>query len=128
MAFEMTIGKRFTTTSGILLLFMALMAAVAIFGFNGIGTGVHSLATDTIPGMQFAFTMEVDAANMRGDQLRHLLATDPEEQQKWAQSAAEKRALFGEAMKSYGSGTPRRIPRPPPPPSRQLTGRACSPC
>jgi methyl-accepting chemotaxis protein len=101
MAFEMTIGKRFTTTSGILLLFMALMAAVAIFGFNGIGTGVHSLATDTIPGMQFAFTMEVDAANMRGDQLRHLLATDPEEQQKWAQSAAEKRALFGEAMKSY---------------------------
>ncbi len=101
MAFEMTIGKRFTTTSGILLLLMIVMVSVAVFGFNGIGTGVESLKTDTIPGLQFAYAMEVDVADMRGDQLRHLLATSPEEELKWAQSAAEKRAKFADDLKSY---------------------------
>jgi methyl-accepting chemotaxis protein len=97
----MTISKRFIITSGILLLLSTAMATVAVMGFNTVGNGVRSLSTDTIPGVTYAYAMNVDISGIRGDQLRHILTDKPEELQTWEKSIQDRREQFTHDMKSY---------------------------
>jgi methyl-accepting chemotaxis protein/methyl-accepting chemotaxis protein-1 (serine sensor receptor) len=72
----MTIGKRFILTSGALVVFVAAVAGVSIAGNSGIAKEVHSLATDTVPGIVYAGAVRGDVLALRGDYLRHIGETD----------------------------------------------------
>jgi len=97
----MTIGKRFIITSGILVLLSITLAGVSIFSLNGIGKGVHSMATDTIPGVVYAYAMDVDIANLRGDQLRHISSSDAADMQGWESKIAKDKEDFARDLKLY---------------------------
>jgi methyl-accepting chemotaxis protein len=97
----MTIGKRFILTSGVLMLLSIIMAAVAMFGFNAVGNNIHSLATDTIPGIVYGNAMNNDLDEIRVFELRHIIATTPEEMQQIEQTLANDHAKLEQDMKSY---------------------------
>jgi len=97
----MTVGKRFIITSGVLVLSSTILACVSALGFTSVATSVHSLATDTIPGVTYAYAMSVDIATMRGNQLRHILSTDAADMQKWEKLIAEDHQHFAADSKRY---------------------------
>ncbi len=79
---EMTIGKRFIITSGSLVVLCISLSAVAIVGFNTVSKHVHSLATDSIPGIVYASALLTDVNALRGDMLRHVATSDHAEMEK----------------------------------------------
>jgi methyl-accepting chemotaxis protein len=97
----MTVSKRFVLTSGVLLVFTTILAIASVIGFTSVGKDVHSLATDTIPGVVNAYAMAVDVETLRADQLRHIVATDPTEMQKWEQSMLNDHQHYAEHYKLY---------------------------
>jgi methyl-accepting chemotaxis protein len=101
MSSTLTIGKRFTITSGILVLLSTVLAIIATVGFSSVSRDVQSLSTDSLPGIVYASAMNTDIANMRGDQLRYISATDPAELQKWQESIAANRERLNQDMKGY---------------------------
>jgi methyl-accepting chemotaxis protein/methyl-accepting chemotaxis protein-1 (serine sensor receptor) len=101
MASTMTIGRRFILTSGALILLSMVLAAAAWSGFARIGDGVHSLATDTVPGIRFAGAMGTDMATMGGNQLRHIVSSSPEEMKQLESTIDADRLQFAQDMKRY---------------------------
>jgi len=97
----MTVGKRFIITSGALLALNAALAVISLTGFLSVGKDVHSLATDTVPGLTLSSAMDVDIATLRGDQLRHIFAEDPNEIQSWEKAMAEDHENFLRDWKAY---------------------------
>jgi methyl-accepting chemotaxis protein len=98
---SMTVGKRFIITSGVLLTLSTVLAIVSITGFLAVGKGVHSLATDTIPGITYAYAMEVDVETLRADQLRHILSSNAADMQKWEKAIDHDHQNFGKDWKNY---------------------------
>ena len=103
MGSNMTIGKRFIITSGVLVLLCAILSGVAIVGFSGINRDVHSLATDTIPGTTYALAFSADAGRLRANYLQHMQEDDPAELQKLEQDSALTDARMAADMKNYES-------------------------
>jgi len=101
MGSTMTIGKRFIITSGVLILLSTALAVVAIVGLNGIGKGVHSLATDTIPGLVYASAIRGDVLALRGDYFKHMAESDPAIMAKVEQNIADDDASLAADMKRY---------------------------
>jgi len=97
----MTIGRRFTITSGGLILLSTVLAVVAIVSLNGIGKNAHSLATDTVPGIVYASAIRGDELALRGDYLRHIAESDPATIAQVEQSIAKNSDLLTADMKSY---------------------------
>jgi methyl-accepting chemotaxis protein/methyl-accepting chemotaxis protein-1 (serine sensor receptor) len=97
----MTIGKRFIVTSGVLLIFCLAMTVVSALSLNSIGTYVHTLATDTTPGIVYASAINADAASLRADFVSHIASTDPTEMQQTEQLIATHQSKLTSDMKSY---------------------------
>ena len=97
----MTVGKRFVIISSVLLLLTTVIATVSVVGFTSSSNAVHSLATDSFPGLDFSYQMDLTIATLRGDQLRHITSTDPTEMQRWEQQIDQDYANFTKAAKSY---------------------------
>jgi methyl-accepting chemotaxis protein/methyl-accepting chemotaxis protein-1 (serine sensor receptor) len=97
----MTIGRRFILTAGILVLLVAIMASIAISGFNGIGKEVNAMMADSFPGVIYGTAMNYDAAEIRVCQLRYLMATNAEDMQRIAEEIDKDRQDFKQAMKNY---------------------------
>jgi len=97
----MTVAKRFIVTSGVLLVLSIVIAIISVIGFIKVGKNVHSLATDTMPGVVYAYAMNVDIEILRGDQLRDLASTDSSEIQRWEAAMAKDHQNFDRDAKSY---------------------------
>jgi Four helix bundle sensory module for signal transduction len=97
----LTIGKRFTITSGVALLLSSLLALVAMMGFNSVRKGVHSLATDSIPGIVYSSALVFDVVDLQLDQFRYLMATDPADASQREATRTSTRARFAVDMKGY---------------------------
>ncbi|HEY0163693.1 MAG TPA: methyl-accepting chemotaxis protein [Edaphobacter sp.] len=97
----MTIGKRFIVTAGVLMVLTAIMAGIAIKGFNGVSAEVIGLTTDTIPGMVYGNAMNYDVADMRVWQLRYITSANQTDTQQIAQELAKVREKFSQDEKSY---------------------------
>jgi len=76
MASHMTISKRFILTSSALLFASLLQATVAVTEFSSIKDGVHSMTTQTIPGMTQASLVLQDLYHLRSNFYRHMLSID----------------------------------------------------
>jgi methyl-accepting chemotaxis protein len=98
---SMTIGKRFIITSSVLLVLSTILTIISVVGFSSSARDVHSLATDSIPELDYSNQMKYDIAALRGDQLRHLLSTTPDEMQKWEQAIAKDHEEFLKDSRSY---------------------------
>jgi methyl-accepting chemotaxis protein/methyl-accepting chemotaxis protein-1 (serine sensor receptor) len=101
MGSQMTIGKRFIVTATVLVGFTTAMALVAITGLNGIGKDVHSLATDTIPGLVYASAIQSDVNSLRGDYLRHICETDEATMHRIEEVIADDQKHLAANMKAY---------------------------
>jgi methyl-accepting chemotaxis protein/methyl-accepting chemotaxis protein-1 (serine sensor receptor) len=101
MGSKMTIGKRFIITSGVLLLLSTVSAIVTILGLSGIGSNVHSLATDSVPGLYDSAAMRGDVLALRGDYLRHIGETDEATMNQVEQQIVANQQKLASDMKSY---------------------------
>jgi len=109
----MTIGKRFIITSSVLLILSTILTIISVISFSTSAKDVHSLATDSIPGLDYSGQIKFYVATLRADQLRHILSTDPAEMQKWEQAIANDREDFSKAAKGYeGTITDETVDRP----------------
>ncbi|HWZ50962.1 MAG TPA: methyl-accepting chemotaxis protein [Granulicella sp.] len=96
-----TVGGRFIVVAGCLLFLIALLASVAILGFNGVNQGIHSLATDAMPGALDSESIKADTNNLRGDYLQHIADSNAARMQQTEQLIATDDALLARDMKSY---------------------------
>ncbi len=103
MGSNMTIGKRFIITSGVLVILCTILSGVAIVGFNNVARDVHSLATDTIPGTIYSLSMKADTSRLRADYLRHIAEEDPAEMQTVEQDITQVSGDLADDMKKYGA-------------------------
>lgn len=101
MGSNMTIGKRFIITSGVLVILCTLMSGVAIVGFNGVVRDIHMLAADTIPGTTYAMSIKADTSRLRADYMNHLQEDDVYELQKVEQDMASTTVKLNADMKGY---------------------------
>ena len=101
MGSTMTIGKRLIITSGVLVFLSVALATVAVLGLNGIGKGVHSMATDTVPGIVYASAIRGDFLALRGEYFKHIAESDPATIAKVEQNIADDDANIAADMKSY---------------------------
>ena len=101
MGSSMTIGKRFIITSGVLVLLSTANAVVAIMSLNGISKDIHSMSTDTIPGIVYASAIRNDVLALRGDYLKHIAESDEDGMIAEEQSIANNDAHLAEDMKGY---------------------------
>jgi hypothetical protein len=77
MGSRLTIAKRFLLTSGLLLLLTLISAAAAISGLTTVTANVHSLATDSVPGLYNSANMRGALMALRGDYLQHIAEDSP---------------------------------------------------
>jgi methyl-accepting chemotaxis protein len=101
MGSTMTIGKRFIITSGVLVLLSAVLGVVAIVGFNKVTRDVHSLATDTVPGLLYSTSIQADINALRADYLRHFVVIDSNEMQKVDKLTADDEDRLTLDLKAY---------------------------
>jgi methyl-accepting chemotaxis protein/methyl-accepting chemotaxis protein-1 (serine sensor receptor) len=97
----MTVGKRFTFTSGVLVALSIAMTVVSALSLRAIGAYVHSLATDTIPGIVYATAIDADVANLRADYLSHISSSDQAKMHQLEQAIAAHQAKLASDMKAY---------------------------
>jgi methyl-accepting chemotaxis protein/methyl-accepting chemotaxis protein-1 (serine sensor receptor) len=97
----MSIAKRFIITSGVLLLLSSALAVVAIVGLNRIGSDVHSLATDSTPGIVYATATRADVLSLRGDYFNHILETNPDAIHQVELAIAADNTRLADDMKGY---------------------------
>jgi len=98
---EMTIGKRFIITSGVLLLFITILATVAGLSLNKISADAHMLATDSLPGTFYAAAIQGDELQLRGDYLRQISETNPATIQEIEQNIVTNNEHLAEDLKNY---------------------------
>jgi methyl-accepting chemotaxis protein len=75
----MTIGKKFMITCGALLFASLLQMSVAIINFNSVRSGIHSMTTETVPGMAASTVILQDLYQLRANFYRHMLSVDVSE-------------------------------------------------
>jgi methyl-accepting chemotaxis protein/methyl-accepting chemotaxis protein-1 (serine sensor receptor) len=97
----MTVGKRFILTAAVLGLLSTVLAIFAITGLNSIGKNVHSVATDTVPGIVYAASIRGDIYSLRADFLHHIAETDDATMQLAEQRIATEDASLTADMKAY---------------------------
>jgi len=101
MGSSMTIGKRFIITSGVLVCLSIILVLVAIVSLNSIGSDVHTLASDTTPGIVYAAEIRGDVLALRGDFLRHINETSDANMHAVEQSIETNNGKLDQDMKSY---------------------------
>jgi methyl-accepting chemotaxis protein len=72
----MTIGRKFMITCGALLIAMLLQMAVAVINFSSVRSGIHSMTTETVPGMAASTVILQQTYQLRGNFYRHMLSVD----------------------------------------------------
>jgi methyl-accepting chemotaxis protein/methyl-accepting chemotaxis protein-1 (serine sensor receptor) len=73
----MTIGKKFTLVSGILVLLAVVLGVVSLLGLARISQSVKVLSSDGLDGVISTSKMESALFQIRGDILEHIGSTDP---------------------------------------------------
>jgi methyl-accepting chemotaxis protein/methyl-accepting chemotaxis protein-1 (serine sensor receptor) len=100
---NLTIGKRFLITSGVLLFLSFTLAAVAIAGLNSIRTNVHSLSVDSIPGLNDSASLAGVLQSLRGDYLTHIAEENAAGIQQALDAIATDTGRLAPLMKDYAA-------------------------
>ncbi len=98
---NLTIGKRFSLTSGVLLVLSTLLAAVSLFGLSSIRKNVRSIADDSTPGLFYGGAIKSDMYMLSATYVHHILETDDAEIARLETSIAETDKLLDQDMKGY---------------------------
>jgi methyl-accepting chemotaxis protein len=101
MGSTMTMGRRFIITSGVLVILCTTLSLVAIWGFTKVSGDVHSLGTDTVPGLIYSTSLKADIDALRADYLRHFVTVDPIDMQKVEQLTAADNDRLVQDLKDY---------------------------
>jgi methyl-accepting chemotaxis protein len=71
---EMTIGKRFTITSGVCLLLIIVLGGISLSALHSAGNTISLFAENTVPTAYVAAGLHTNISRLRGDHLRELAA------------------------------------------------------
>lgn len=100
---KLTISKRFTITSGVLIVLAQIMVVISVTSLNRISDDVHTMQTDTIPGIEYASAIRGDLYNLRGDYLRHMHEPDQAGVSETESLIARDRQQLDQDLKAYDS-------------------------
>lgn len=100
MGKQMTVGKRFVVTSGVLLLLSTVSTSVSVLGFNNVRHDIRSVSAQFMPAAMLSQTIDGDVMDIRVLYLRHLLANSGEEQ-KLDEALSNDYDKLAEDMKKY---------------------------
>jgi methyl-accepting chemotaxis protein/methyl-accepting chemotaxis protein-1 (serine sensor receptor) len=98
---QLTIGKRFTLTCAALLALTTVQALIATFTFVRVKKGVFTLATDSIPGIIAIDHIAIDIRDLRGEMLRHICSSSPEEMKQAEQQLAGTKEKLNTDLRDY---------------------------
>jgi methyl-accepting chemotaxis protein len=101
MGSNLTVGRRFYITTGVLILLTTALAVIAILGMGDIAKDVDSLALDSVPGIVYAAAVRGDIKSLNGDYLRHIVEDKPEELDNVEQIIAADTARVAPDIASY---------------------------
>jgi methyl-accepting chemotaxis protein len=76
MKTQMTIGRKFTLTSGMLIVLTIVLGVASLVGLNSIGARTKTLSEDALDGVSACSKVESALLEMRGDILKHIGSTD----------------------------------------------------
>jgi methyl-accepting chemotaxis protein/methyl-accepting chemotaxis protein-1 (serine sensor receptor) len=97
----MTIAKRFIITSGVLILLSTIMGLVSMASLWRVGKDVHSLTTNTVPGIVYSKALRGNVLILRGDYLRYMGEFDEATMRQVEQEIAGEQQDLAANMKSY---------------------------
>ncbi len=101
MKSSMTISRKIIVTCAILFAAIIVQAAVAVFGFTNIRTGVNNMTTDSVPGIVYSGLLSAEVYHLRSLNMHHILATDKVDMAATEKSNAATMAKLRSYMKSY---------------------------
>jgi methyl-accepting chemotaxis protein len=92
----MTIGRKIAAACGVLVLFSALIGAVAVWSIRQIREQLSSVVEDSLPGVQVIGRLDSLQLDLRGATLHHVATPDPK--------VKAKEDAQSEALKKQGPG------------------------
>jgi methyl-accepting chemotaxis protein/methyl-accepting chemotaxis protein-1 (serine sensor receptor) len=101
MNMNLTIAKKLAITCATILCFLAALAGVSIYSMSNIDANVHSLASDTLPGLHYASAMKAEFAEYRGNCWNHIASSDDSEKKKSEADNSLLREKFHADQKAY---------------------------
>ncbi|MDQ2777232.1 MAG: methyl-accepting chemotaxis protein [Acidobacteriota bacterium] len=101
MKSQMTIGKKFTLTATLLLTLTVALGVGSLVSINSLRKSVDTIVTDPLPGVYRISAVESLLNETRGDDWRHIAATDPNDKQAMEQKSKETNAKIGENLQEY---------------------------
>jgi methyl-accepting chemotaxis protein/methyl-accepting chemotaxis protein-1 (serine sensor receptor) len=101
MNMNLTIAKKLAITCATILCFLAALAGVSIYSMSNIDANVHSLASDSLPGLRYASEMKAEFAEYRGNCWNHIASGDSNEMKKAEADNVALRERFHASQKAY---------------------------
>jgi methyl-accepting chemotaxis protein len=101
MKSQMTIGKKFTLTATLLLALTVALGIGSLVSINSLHKSVDTIVTDPLPGVYRISAVESLLNEIRGDNWRHIAATDANDKQAMEQKAKEANAKISENLQEY---------------------------
>jgi methyl-accepting chemotaxis protein/methyl-accepting chemotaxis protein-1 (serine sensor receptor) len=97
----MTIRERIIFTCAALVTSSALLAVVSYRAINSTGVNLQTLATDALPGVQYALSSDALLLEFRGNCWKHIASSDPQAMAAIEQASAEIKGKLAESLKGY---------------------------
>ncbi len=101
MATQMTVGKKFTLTSGGLVTVMVLVGVVSIYNLAGLNRITQLIVTDPMPGMASIAAVRSATFEMRGDVWKGLASTDAADKEKSEQKVEANKQTILKNLQEY---------------------------
>lgn len=98
---HMTIGRRFTLTAGTILFLSMVLTVVGIVSLSGVKTDVHSLTSDSVPGLVDAAAIRAALLKLQMAYLKHIGENEPAAIEMAEQNIAKYSASLATTLKQY---------------------------
>ncbi len=77
MKWQMTIGKKITLLATSLMALALILGALSLTSLSRVGSGITSLTTDAMPGLEYSGDIAVGVFRLRGNFWKHMASSDP---------------------------------------------------
>jgi len=103
MKSQMTIGKKFVMTAGLLLALMTILGVGAVFSINSLTKSVNTIVNDPLPGVYRISQVDSLIFQFRGDTWKHIASPRQEEKRAVEANQQKVKAKIEQNLREYAS-------------------------
>lgn len=101
MKFQMTIGKRFILTAGVLLALITMQGGLSLYLIHNLAKSVDTVVTDPLPGVYRISQVAISLQTMRGNAWKHMASVDAGQKAKAERENAEMKTTIEKDLSEY---------------------------